>query len=225
MLHRLSSLLGLLCLSCAQGETLKIKVPEGVDEITFDAKTVSADELKEWLVLSPVLSQNNDYLVPEYLDACNAPANPDGTPCTYSDDAFNAANARRNIDRIRRRIERLTAARLPRELEPVRKYFAKVQALGLWRTERVLEFMRTGDISNLEGRYGSVDLKAACAQVLQGIRQAPDQGAALELVRTPWTNCAWFHVRDADIGEYPERMWNSFLASKGVRERLIVIEE
>ena len=225
MLHRLSSLLGLLFLSCAQGETLKIKVPEGIDEITFDPKTVSADELKEWLVLSPVLSQNNDYLVPEYLDACNAPANPDGTPCTWRDDAFNAANARRNIDRIRRRMERLAAARLPEELEPVRKYFAKVQALGLWRNERVLEFMRTGDISELADRYGALDLKAACAPDLQRIRQTPDQRAALKPALTPWANCVWFHVRDADIGEYPERVWNSFLASKGVKEHLIVIEE
>lgn len=77
----------------------------------------------------------------------------------------------------------------------------------------------------LEGRYGSVDLKEACAPELRRIRQAPGQGAALELVRTPWANCVWFHVRDADIGEYPQRVWNSFLASKGVKEHLIVIEE
>jgi hypothetical protein len=54
-----------LCVGASYVKILTLRVPEGHDDIFYDASRVNVKDLKHWLTLSPVLSQNDNFLYPE----------------------------------------------------------------------------------------------------------------------------------------------------------------
>jgi hypothetical protein len=203
-------------------ETIRIRVPEGYDEVTYDASRVKPEDLKQWLTLSPVLSQNTNYLVPENVSLCIID-DPGYTGCGREQTTLNIANARHGQERIRKRLKALSKAEFPSEFAPIVDYFRAVQSFALWQNQQEIAYFETKDISFLQRRYETIDPKISCAGVLDLIRRIQDQKTARNAVRFQWENCMSEQVR-MKLGGYPQEVWNSALSKRGIRERLVVEE-
>ncbi|MGI9101848.1 MAG: hypothetical protein ACR2IF_05320 [Terriglobales bacterium] len=224
VLHAL--FLWLLVLS-AQSQMRQIVIPDvsGVDEITFDPDRVSEENLRRWIVLSPLLNPDNGYGGPESIELCKS-EDPRYTQCGGPQTSLNLNNARLNLESIRQRIADLdTVGRYPPELSPVVLYLKQLQTFWLWKETRKLEFFQTGKISELElpfdqNRSDGLDPKQQCGEVLDKIRaakQSPNSEVIRTLVVTDWANCVWF-AESRRIGPYPFNSWQRFLSAYGIKE-------
>lgn len=217
-------LIGLCQALLSQEKTIKLKVPEGYDEITYDASQTTPQELDYWLTLSPVISQNNGYLVPENPLLCNIDDRA-YTGCGHEQVSLNRGNAKRNQEKIQERLERLSVTQFPSEFEPIVSYFRAVQAFGLWRNQQEIDYFENRNFDSLGKPYESlgIDPKVACSGVLQRIRTLSDPARAWNLVVNDWQNCMWREAVKA-IGEYPKQAWDAALKAKGIREHLVLQE-
>lgn len=207
-------------------KTVNIRVPEGHDEITYDADRVSLGDLKHWLTLSPVLSQNSDLLVPENVLSC------------YSQDAaytncgprwsiwLNISNAMHTQEKIKDRLNRLNHEEFPPDFRPIVDYFRAVQSFGLWLNREEIEFFQTKNVSLLEKKYPALNLNpgSSCSSELDAVRKSTDEISEWKLVVFQWHNCMWKQFTAAR-GSYPQAVWDEALKSRGIRERLVVEEE
>jgi hypothetical protein len=208
----------------SQEKTIQIKVPEGYDEITYDASQVSRQDLDRWFTLSPVLSQNTNYLVPE--DSLMCPVDDKAyVGCGREQVRLNHNNAERNQDKIRTRLQHLNTKELPPEFDPIIAYFRAVQSFALWRNQHEIDYAETRDVGTLERSYSplALDPKLSCAGVLQQVRTSDDPLSAWHLVMYDWQNCMW-RAASKSIGGYPQQAWSSALHNLGIREHLVVQE-
>ena len=213
------------CLAVTDVTTLRIRVPEGHDEITYDASSVRAQDLKHWLMLSPVLSQNNDLLVPESVLSCYSD-DPAYEHCDPNSLLLNPSNAAHTQQRIQNRLSRLGRGKFPQDFLPIIDYFKAVQSIGLWLNQQEIEFFKTRNVSVLAKKYPSLNLepKASCSRELEAIRSSTDEIGQGKLVLVDWHNCMWKQFTAAR-GSYPQAVWDQALRSRGVREQLVVEED
>jgi hypothetical protein len=208
----------------AEEKTIRINVPEGYDEVSYDPGRVTRQELDHWLLLSPVISQNNYFLVPEDPNTC-AHTDPTYIPCENDMRTYISANAKHSQDRIRRRLDRLDATQFPPEFESVVSWFRTVQSFGLWRNQQQIDYFETHDIASLERPYEPAGLatRTVCSAVVKQIRESLDPDDAAHIVFTDWHNCTWNGVTK-QIGPYPQNAWDAAMKAHGVREHLVVVE-
>lgn len=204
-----------------QGErrTLDYNYGWGVDHISWDSPTISKGELVRWMQLSPVLSSDNGFLVPEDISQCVA-EDQRYHHCPHEDfenQPIDMGNARVTLDIIAARLSHLTRDDYPQDLSPVVHYFETVQTLAWQRGAHELAFFKTGDIAALEERLDTVDPSIACKAQIDQIRSAHDKQMRSKLVRFDWENCLWFAAQK-QIGPYPEEAWKNFLAAQGITE-------
>lgn len=191
----------------------------GVDHISWDSSTITKQELMQWIQLSPVVSRENGFLVPENLSQCIA-EDPRYHHCAHEDfdnQPIDLRNARVTIDIIAARLSHLKRDHYPQDLNPVVHYFEAVQTFALQRGTHELAFFRTGDVAVLEERLDTVDPAIVCKAQIDQIRSAQDKKTQSKLVRFDWENCLWFAARNK-IGPYPEEAWKNFLAAQGITE-------
>jgi hypothetical protein len=201
-------------------QTFTVSIPGGVDRVTFDPAKASEQDVRRWMQLSPELSPNNDYLVPESLELCTK--DPEYKPCGSHDwRAENFVyNAKINLQRIQRRIQLLDDSAYPEDLGRVVTYLREVQRFWLWRETQRLRFYQTWDISKLEVPYGEIDPKHQCALVIEKIKAAGGPDAKYRLARHDWWNCVW-DLQRVRLGTYPEKEWQEFLNRHAIREEFI----
>ena len=224
----LLTLLAVGCLSMAASNirTLTLRVPEGHDDITYDADRVSVNDLNHWLTLSPVLSQNTGLLVPEGVVSC------DNQDSAYTNCGpkwsiwLNTSNATHNQERIQSRLVRLNHEEFPSDFRPIVDYFKAVQSFGLWLNQREIEFFRKRNLSLLEDEYPALhlDSKVTCSSELDAIRKSTDEISEWKLVIFQWHNCLWKQFTAA-TGGYPQAVWDQALKSRGIQEHLVVVED
>ena len=225
--NRITFLVGLTCFCQAlqgQDKTIRINVPEGYDEITYDTSRVSQQDLDHWLTLSPVLSQNTNYLIPEDISWC--PVYDHAYVGCGREHVFNQNNAELSQDRIRARLKRLNAKEFPPEFQSIVSYFRAVQSFYLWRNQQEIDYAESRSVEKLERAYAplNIDPKGSCSDVLQQIRASSDPLSAWHLMLYEWGNCVWRGAVKS-IGQYPQQTWNDALNKLGIREHLVVVEE
>jgi hypothetical protein len=208
----------------SEAKTIRIKVPEGYDEITYDASRVNLQNLNRWVTLSPVLSQNNGYLVPEDPLLCDI-KDPAYTGCGREQVWLNINNAKHSQQKIQERLERLNREQFPPEFAPIVSYFRAVQSFALWRNQQEINYFETRNIASIEKAYTplGLDAKVSCVGVLEQIRNSSNQLRAWNLVVNDWHNCMWQEFTKA-TGEYPQQAWDTALKVQGIREHLVVQE-
>ena len=212
------------CLAASDVKTLTIQVPEGHDEVTYDASRVSPEDLKHWLTLSPVLSQNTNLLVTESVLSCYVD-DPAYQPCDPNPLILNASNAAHTQRRIGNRLDRLIHEQFPPDFQPIVNYFKAVQSFGLWTNEREIEFFRTKKVSSLENKYPSLKLdpEASCSSELDAIRKSTDEMSQWKLALFQWDTCMLKQFTAAR-GSYPQALWDDALRSRGIQEHVVVEE-
>jgi hypothetical protein len=213
------------CIAATDIKTLSIRVPEGHDDVTYDADRVRLEDLKHWLTLSPVLSQNNNVLYPEEISACYVD-DPAYEPCAGHSIWLNAANAAHSQQRIRDRLSRLKRDGFQPDFWPIIDYLRTVQSFGLWVNQQQIEFFRTKSVPLLESKYPALHInpKASCSTELDSIRKSTDEISEWSLVIFEWHNCVWKQFTAA-AGSYPQAVWEGALKSRGIREHLVVDED
>lgn len=218
-----SSCLLLLCVGLtvaspavtAQVETIRIHVPEGYDEVTFDRSRVTREELLHWLTISPIISQNNYYLVPEDPISCDA-TDPVDIPCGRGRIRYVGANAKHTQDRIRERLGRLDARQFPSEFELIVSWLRTVQRYGLWRNQKQIDYFEQHDIGSLEMPYEPLGLstKTACSAEIKHIRESLNPSQTVEIV---WHDCK------TALGKRPAKEWADIRKKPGtLLSRLMV---
>jgi hypothetical protein len=207
-----------------QRRTMDYSYGWGTDHISWDSSTITKEELTQWMQLSPVLSHENGFLVPEDLALCIS-GDSRYQNCARQDinaRRFELRNAQVNIDIIASRLSKLKPENYPPELSPVIYYFTAIQTFALQRGRHELEYFKTGSIGVLEQRLDAVNPAVSCKAEIGRIRDASGRDASgkderVKLVRFDWENCLWFAARDK-IGPYPQDAWKNFLAAKGITE-------
>lgn len=212
-------------LAAGDMKTLIVPVPEGHDEVTYDASRIHLSELQQWLTLSPILSENNGLLVPQNVLSCDI-TDPRYKHCGNEWSIWlNAGNASATQERIRERLERLQTEQFPSDFSPIVDYFRAVQSFALWINQQEITFFDTRDVSLLESKYPTlnIDTKTACAKELDAIRKSSDEITEWKLVVFEWHNCVWKQFR-ARVGGYPQAAWDAALSARGIHEHLVVEE-
>lgn len=202
-----------------QIETLKVPIsPEEVAQLTFDPSRVSHTDLRHWMKFY----ETGPYTEPISIGMCF----PDRgyAPCKKNSDSINIHNAELNLDRIQRLISNLEHETYPPELAGIVAYLIRVRRFWLWSETQQLEFIKTGQIAALSGSYDKVDPEVDCTAALQQIQKAKSQAESSHLARFEWSNCVW-DAEQKQIGFYPKDQWKAFLASYGIREKILSTEQ
>jgi hypothetical protein len=204
----------------SEAKTLTIPVPEGRDEITYDASRIQLSDLQHLLVLSPILSQNTGLLLPPNIWSCDH-----DNPATHCGSGwwFDAGNAKYAQDNVRKNLDKLQHETFPPDFSPIVDYFKTTQSFGFWVNQQQIDFFKKRDISVLERKYEPlhIDPKISCAHEIDEVRKSTDEIAEWKLVVFKFHNClnVQFH---ATAGEYPQAVWDAALKKRGIRETLIV---
>ena len=216
---RIAVVITLATLSTAkQLETLKVPIsPEEVAQLSFDPSRVSHTDLRNWMKFH----DSGPYTEPISIGMCF----PDRgyTPCEQNSDSINIHNAALNLDRIQRVISNLERETYPPELAGIVAHLIRVRRFWLWSETQQLEFIKSGQIAALSGSYDRVDPEVDCAASLQQIREAKSQAESSHLAQFEWSNCVW-DAEQKKIGLYPKEQWKAFLASYGIREKILTTE-
>ena len=202
--------------------TIRVPVPEGVDEIRYAPGRVTLKDLRHWLTLSPILSQNTYFFAPETITQCDV-QDPMYTGCGVEQITLNVPNAEHGLERIRIRLEGLKPQSFPSGLSKIVDYFRRIQLCALWCNQHQILFFKTRDVSMLEASYEGAVPEKSCPDLLKRIDRVTDKSTAWGLVRHDWFNCVWTQFNKS-IGDYPIGEWKVFLISQGVSEKLIVQE-
>ncbi len=220
----LVSWIGLSQAAWSETKTIRIRVPEGYDEITYDVSRISRHDLDHWLTLSPVLSQNTFYLFPENPQQCHS-EDPAYVGCGREQVGLNRSNAKLNQEKIQARLKRLEVKQFPPDFATVVSYFHAVQSFGLWRNQQEIAYFETRKAESLERDYAPLGLhpKVSCAGVLQQIRTSLNPLSVWHSVVFDWDNCTWRQARKS-LGEYPQQAWDTALKLEGIREHLVLEE-
>jgi len=217
----LASLMAICAVSSrveAQETTLRFEAWPTIIEVTFNPDQVPTEDLRQWMEVADYISNENGYQVPLWLEQCFK-EDPRYAPCGPDEASLNINNAQLNLDKIRTVIANLESKRFPVELSPVVSYLRRIQTFALWRETQRLKFVQTGNLMYLESPFENIDPKTACKAVLDQLRNVADKEQASGLARHDWENCVW-HERMKQIGQYPQKAWETFLAAHGIRERI-----
>jgi hypothetical protein len=172
--------------------------------------------------LSPNVSDNNNYEVPEALEQCIDNA-PEYLPCSHGEQTKSANfvhNAEVNLGKIRKRFQALNDTEFPPELRPVVAYYRDMQTAFLGMEEKRLRYLQSGDTEELSGSVGGVDTTSPCAPVRRQIQTSIDATTAWNLVSMDWHNCVNRVVRQ-QIGPFPKAGWEKFLQHYSIEELFV----
>jgi hypothetical protein len=213
----LSLALGISPAAKAQQTTLRFRADPTIIEVTFDAARLRTEDVKRWMQLRDLISNENGYQVPAWLEQCFRD-DPRYVPCG-GEPSIDINNARLNLGRIRDAISNLDQKRFPTDLSPVVLYLRRIQEFALWKETQRLLFFQTGNIGQLESPFQKINPKVSCEAALNQIRNTTDRLQASELARVNWGNCVWAEERK-QIGPYPQKAWDSFVSAHGIHEHV-----
>lgn len=221
---RWSTLLLLLAVvSPAAAERVDVVFPTLLGQyiLSLDTARLSEGEVRQLVVLSPHLSGWTSQAVVPRLELCVA-----GDPAYLDCDARSPTspayfwNARANVTKGAKALATLDSLRHPRELESVVAYLKRSLAFSLWLEETRLAYYESWNEPVLARPYGSVEPARACRAALEAVAAATSKEVKHERAAQEWHNCFNAAVR-ADVGPYPVKAWQAFLAAYGIRERLV----
>jgi hypothetical protein len=214
----------LLALPGAAGaapRTLVVPTLFGEYHLTYDDARIGENEVRAIVPLSPHLAGWTSLAVAPRLERCvvGEPGYLDCRPRATDSSGF-LFNARINLDAGAAALRRLSDYRAPAELETVITWLQRSMAFSLWLEETKFEFYRSRDIGALRRRYEDVETAGGCAPVLSEVTRASSREAQDDLVVLRWHNCVNELVRSR-LGAYPLEAWRSFLATRGITEKII----
>jgi hypothetical protein len=166
------------------------------------------------------VAENGPYSELLTVDTCS-PDDPKYAGC--KEEIPSAHNGEVNLQKIRELITKIDEESYPPELSSVVAYLRRVLSFFLWRETQKLEFTKTSQIAALSVAFDEVDPASTCTNALERIQKASPV-EAWHLTRHEWSNCVW-DTEQKEIGAYPRADWQSFLASYGIRERILSTEQ
>lgn len=205
----------------SQDRRLALRTLLGEYRLLFEASPLGEDELRELARLSPHLAGWESNVVVPRLELCR-PEDPAYAPCARRgpEEPGFFVNARVNLDRGARLIDRFRRLPHPKELEPVVQYLVRSLHLSLWLEETKLDFYRTWDARVLGRAYEGLDPAVVCRAVLDDVEVAASREDQYRLVDLTWHNCVNDAARQR-LGGYPMDAWNEFLRSYAIEEQHI----
>jgi hypothetical protein len=198
-------------------EIAKYPYPGGVVSVYFDPANVTKTDLDSWMRLSPSLSPYNDLLVPIDIRRCVSGDK------EYTDCKTNGKPKVRNVEQNIRKIadikKDLTGQQVPDGLRAIAAYLSEIQTFALWAAEQERTFLVTGDPAVFGSQYDGIGAHQNCASVLPKISGSAQAKDSTERVIVDWYNCVWA-LEKQKIGPYPQKDWQAFLKSRGIREEV-----
>ena len=234
MSTRIKLTLGVMCCSMLFGEQhITIPVPFGVYKATVDDSLQQLMKLQLLPVFSPITDTSvplNGYLtaasnssdkvmLSPMLEDCRH-GDPNCPPTTVNDSFLR--NAGVNLENGRRQLRDLKAERLPKSLEPIRRFLLDSLTTALRMEEARREYIQTGAVSPL-----SAMLDQYCTTGRQGLvrklEEASDAEKRRELSVADWHNAVWRCYRERS-GTYPAEAWKQFARQYHVQETARLLE-
>ena len=226
--------LALVCSSVLPAEQhITLQVPLAVYTATVDDSLERDMKLQLLPVLSPITDTGpplNPYLTaignpgdkvmlsPNLEDCQHGSPN---CPPTLVNDAF-LQNARANIERGRNQIRDFQRERLPKSLEPVRRFLLNNLTTTARMEEARYEYIKTGALPPLTAM-----LMQYCAAGEEGLitnlQRAPDAEARRERSQYDWHNEVWRCYRERSP-KYPTEAWKRFVQQYKVQESAMLLE-
>jgi len=198
-------------------EIAKYPYPGGVVSVSFDPASITRSHLDSWMRFSPNLSPYNDLLVPIDIRRC-VPGNREYTDCK-KDGKLKISNVEQNIRKIADIKKALNSQQIPDGLRPIEKYLSEIQTFALWAAEQQRAFLVTRDAAVFRKQYDGINSNQKCAPVLQKITNSAEENDNTERVIVDWHNCVWALEKEK-IGPYPQKEWQAFLQSHGIKEEV-----
>jgi hypothetical protein len=223
----------LACPGLAGEQHITVQYPFGVYTATVDDSLLPRMKLQ----LLPVFSPLVDTSVPlnTYLTAIGNPydkvmLSPKLEDCQHGDpncppttvtDAF-LGNAEANLEKGRKQVRDLQSERLPKSLEPVRRFLLDNLKTTLRMEEARYEYIRTGGVVTLKAM---ADQYCTTSQpgLIRKLEEAPDAEMRRELSLYEWYNAVWQCYRERS-DKYPAEAWKQFVRENHVREATKLLE-
>jgi hypothetical protein len=224
--------LALVCCSLLAGEQhITIKTPDAVYMATVDDSLSQRMNLELLPVFSPLVPTSpplNSYrtavsissgkvydkimAAPQLEDCQHEHPN---CPPTIVNDAF-LRNAEANLEKGRSQVRDLKQERLPKSLEPVRRFLLDNLTTTLRMEEARYQYIKTGAAAPLKAmldQYCSTNQQ----DLIRKLEESPDAETRRELAWHDWGNVVR-QCYDERSGKYPMEAWKEFARQYHVRE-------
>jgi hypothetical protein len=200
-----------ICIYPLRAEEKRVQVrlsSEEIDEVTFNSGRASEEQIRRWILLS----KDGPYHEALASSCMELQADP--------------KSKRFEQERVRAQklISDLDEANFPAELSEIVRYLKQAQSFWFWRDTKEIAFLKSGDISELEEIYDSIDPRDVCAKPIEKIKNSQSRSEAITAACFDWANCV-NGAQSKSFGAYPTEAWKNFLSSYGISEHIISTEE
>ncbi len=221
-------MLSFLCCSLLAGEQhISIRSSPEVYTATADDSLLARMRLQLIPVLSPLISTNppvspyltaignsgDKVMIAPKLEDCQR-GRPNCPPTTVNDAFLN--NAEANLDNGRKQVRDLKQERLPKSLEPVRRFLLDNLTATLRMEEVRYKYIKTGDVGPVRAMLAQY-CTTSQESLIHKLSEAPDAEKRRELSWYDWSNTVWNCYRERS-GKYPLEAWKLFVRQYHLRE-------